>query len=177
MRNQILPGRVFLKLINFCFYRNNENERQSNKSDTQIQSIVLYDHACPLCRAEMQRLKALDRNAKLVLLDINSSEFNEDTWGVSRSAASAALHVFTPRDNWLIGMPAIRHVYAQVGLGWLMAPTGWPLVSPLADLAYRYFAPNRFVISRWLGMGQASESCSDNVCTNAHNQQGVERYD
>ncbi len=177
MRNQTLPGRVFLKLVNFCFYRNNENKRQSNEPDLLSRSIVLYDHACPLCRAEMQRLKALDHDAKLILLDINSPDFNEDSWGVSRSAASTALHVFTPNDDWLIGMPAIRHVYTQVGLGWLMAPTGWPLVSPLADLAYRYFAPNRFVISRWLGMGRTSVTCSDDVCTNAHYKQGGMRHD
>ena len=177
MRNPIVPERVFLKLLNFCHYRNNENKPKADDPDTVSGSIVLYDHACPLCRAEMQRLKALDLNAKLMLLDINSPDFSEDTWGVSRSAASAALHVLTPNGDWLVGMPAIRHAYAQVGLGWLMAPSGWPLVSPIADLAYRYVAPNRFVISRWLGMGRASATCSDDVCTNAPNTQGGMRHD
>lgn len=177
MHGQTTPLGVFLKLIDFCFDRNNGNNRQPHEPDLFTSSVVLYDHACPLCRAEMQRLKALDHDAKLILLDINSPEFSEAIWGVSREEASAALHVFTPDAKWLIGMPAIRHVYAQVGLGWLMAPTAWPLLSPLADLAYRYIAPNRFVISRWLGLGRAPETCSDDVCSNTAKQQGGFQHD
>jgi predicted DCC family thiol-disulfide oxidoreductase YuxK len=33
-----------------------------------------------------------------------------------------------------------RRAYALVGLGWLYAPSGWPLVSSLADWAYGLWA-------------------------------------
>ena len=161
MSRQDRPQRPFLQADDFCDYRNIENnDIEEKQPDLFSASIVLYDRACPMCRTEMERLKALDRNGRLILLDIHSVDFDEEAWGVTREAASRALHVFTVDNQWLIGMEAIRHVYQKVGLGWLLAPTGWPLVSPLAELAYRYIAPNRFVISRCLGLVRESASCS-----------------
>ena len=164
MFNNNSPLQVFLKLIDFCNYRNYENERQMSDRYVDNSAIVLYDHDCTLCRQEMQRLKSLDHEDRLLLLNINSPIFNAHDRGVSREEVSQALHVLTAEKIWLVGMPAIRHVYAQVGLGWLMAPSGWPLISRLADLAYRYIAPNRYVISHWLGLGKVNGKCTDNVC-------------
>jgi len=122
----------------------------------------------------MQRLKRQDRYARLVLIDINSAAFSEQTWGVSRAQAARALHVLTPDNNWLVGMPAIRHIYEQVGLGWLLAITRWPVISSVADLAYRTIAPNRQLISRWLGLQSSSTTCADAVCTHANNNGRVQ---
>jgi predicted DCC family thiol-disulfide oxidoreductase YuxK len=166
------PVRFFLKPGNFSFYRNYKNYRQYSAADIFAVSVVLYDHACPLCRTEMQRLKRRDKYARLVLIDIDSPAFNEQTWGVSRSQAGRALHVLTPDDEWLVGMSAIRHVYQQVGLGWLLAITQWPLLSSVADLAYRYIAPNRQVISRWLGLETTSSPCAETVCRYTNNDKG-----
>lgn len=170
-----IPQRVFLKLVNFCLFRNNINNRHASGTPGTGSSIVFYDHACPICRAEMLRLKARDRHARLILLDISSDDFDAQVWGIHREDAQAALHVLTPANAWLKGMPAIRHVYAQVGLGWLLAPTGWPLVSRLADFTYRHFAPNRFAVSRWLGLAYPPSSCSNASCvTPASRQAGGE---
>ena len=159
------PLRAFLKHIRFSLYRNQRIRLHEGEQSLFSSSIVLYDHACPLCRTEMLRLKQRDSHERLILLDINSDEFDEQVWGVSRAEASRALHVLTPQDRWLIGMPANRHVYARVGLGWLMAPSGWPLLSRLADVFYGYIAPNRLRVSRWLGLKTTSAVCRDEVCT------------
>jgi len=156
---------LFLKLCNFCYYRNYKNKEHHANIDKDSRSIVLYDHACPMCRAEMLCLKQRDRYGRLILIDINSQDFEKHARGVSRNDAAAALHVLASNHEWLIGMSAIRHVYAQVGLGWLMAPTGWPLIAPISDLAYQYIAPNRFLISRWLGGRRDAVTCSEEVCT------------
>lgn len=158
------PFRAFLKFTNFCYYRNNENVWKEPSQAVIDGAIVLYDHDCPFCRQEMLRLKSLDHGDRLILLNMNSSIFNEQYWGVTREDASQTLHVLTAEKIWLVGMPAIRHVYSQVGLGWLMAPSGWPIISRFADLAYRYIAPNRYVLSRWLGLGKAESKCTDKVC-------------
>ena len=158
------PIRGFLKTLNFSLYRNYANNRSERQADLFNVTVVLYDRACPICRAEMQRLKRHDKYARLVLIDIDSPAFNERTWGVTREQASQALHVLTPDDTWLIGMAAIRHVYERVGLGWLLVITRWPLISTLADTAYRYIAPNRYAISRWLGLGSESSRCADAAC-------------
>jgi len=172
LRQYRLAKGFFLKSYDFCFYRNNENNRQDEMADLFSVSVVLYDHACPVCRVEMERLKRRDRQERLVLLDISSPAFNEQTWGISHADASAALHVLTPTNEWLVGMPAIRHVYQRVGLGWMMAPSGWSVISPLADRLYRYIAPNRYAISRWLGLASSSTPCTDSVCTSAKLKQG-----
>ena len=164
LRQYKLAKGFFLKTYNFCFYRNNENKRHGNDADIFAVSVVLYDRACPVCRIEMERLKARDKHERLVLLDISSPAFSEQSWGVSHAEASAALHVFTVDNQWLIGMAAIHHVYRQVGLGWLMAPTRWPIVAPIADRFYLYFARNRYVFSRGLGFKSAPDVCTDEVC-------------
>ena len=165
MIKRILPLRAFLKQVDFCNYRNNENKPPRTDQGGLNKSIVLYDHTCPLCRQEMQRLKSLDDDDQLVLLSINSPLFSEAYWGVSYKDVSRSLHVLTAEKIWLVGMPAIRHVYAQVGLGWLMAPSGWPVISWFADMAYRFIAPNRYFISHSLGIRNNNSRCSDKVCS------------
>lgn len=101
MLNNIHPLRGFFKIVNFVIYRNYENNEQKTEPRLLSSAIVLYDHACPLCRKEMQRLKARDRHGRLLLLDINSADFDESDWGVTRHEASQALHVLTAQDQWL----------------------------------------------------------------------------
>lgn len=164
--------RVFLKSAYFSLYRNYKNKRQQQDADLFNVSVVLFDNACPLCRAEMLRLKRFDRHARLVLLDINSPAFNPDTWGIDYADAARALHVLTPDNEWLVAMPAIRHIYERVGLGWLMAPTRWPLFSSLADRAYQWIAPNRQVLSRWLGLQAVASHCGQQTCTPVTTKRG-----
>lgn len=165
-----MPIRAFFKKLNFCHYRNHENIQQTCDNIASHTSIVFYDHECPFCRQEMQRLKSLDDDDRLIMLNMNGALFNEKYWGVSHADASRTLHVLTAEKVWLVGMPAIRHVYDQVGLGWLMAPSGWPLISNLADIFYHQFASNRYAISRWMGLGKKDEQCTDRVCmTNKQN--------
>jgi len=45
-------------------------------------------------------------------------------------------------------MEVFRRAYGAVGLGWLLAPSRWPLLGRLFDAAYRWFARNRL---RWTG--------------------------
>lgn len=150
----------FFTTDNFGFYRNYCFPRTI---PGETRSVVLYDRSCPICRTEMHRLKARDQHQHLSLIDISAKGFDPEYWGFPLQQLSAALHVQQPDGRWLIGMAAIRHVYAQVGLGWVMAPSGWPLLSRLADRLYANFAPNRQVLSRWLGL-QTSTPCSDELC-------------
>jgi predicted DCC family thiol-disulfide oxidoreductase YuxK len=44
-------------------------------------------------------------------------------------------------------METLRLAYAAVGLGWVMRPTGWPLLLPLFDRMYAGFARHRYGFS------------------------------
>jgi len=126
-------------------------------------TIVLYDGACPLCRTEMLRLKRRDPGNRLRLVNIAAPDFNAPAWGFSQAALGMALHVRSPEGRWLIGMAAIRHVYARVGLGWLLAPTGWWPLRRVFDAMYAWVARHRLPVSgrlRALGYGRCDERCA-----------------
>jgi len=126
-------------------------------------TIVLYDGACPLCRTEMLRLKRRDPGNRLRLVNIAAPDFNAPAWGFSQAALGMALHVRSPEGRWLIGMAAIRHVYARVGLGWLLAPTGWRPLRRVFDAMYAWVARHRLPVSgrlRALGYGRCDERCA-----------------
>lgn len=133
--------------------------------------LVMYDHACTLCRTEMRRLKLRDREQRLELLDISAPEFAPDSYGFTHTALQAALHVRDARGQWLVGMAAIRAVYRAVGLGALMMPTGWPILRPISDRAYAWLADQRMPVSAWLsrrlGYGLVSVRCDKHACAAA----------
>jgi len=158
------PARAFLKIMSFCNYRNYKNKRRYTDETAGSPGLVFYDHDCPVCRAEMRRLKALDRANRLQLVNIRDPGFSEQYWRVGLAEFSQAMHVLTGKRIWLVGMPAIRYLYAQAGRGFLLAPSAWPLFAPLADYAYRKFASHRFAVSRWLGMAGVKGFCNDGLC-------------
>ncbi|MBT2745286.1 MULTISPECIES: DUF393 domain-containing protein [unclassified Lysobacter] len=132
------------------------------------QVIALYDRACPLCRAEMHRLKAGDRHDRLRLVDIADPRFDAAQWGFELDALRNSLHVRAADGEWRIGVPGIAEAYRAVGLGWLTWPLRVPGAGRLAARAYRWIAPNRHRVSRWLGYREAGQDaaphCDDGHC-------------
>ena len=126
-------------------------------------TLVFYDGACPVCAKEIAILRKHDHAGTLQPVDIAAPEFNEHEWPVSIAGMNAALHVLRPDGVWLKAMPAIRHIYTAIGKGWMLAPTGWPLISTLFDRAYAWFAGNRMPMS---AMSAMSARLGVNVCRN-----------
>ena len=120
---------------------------------------VLFDGDCPLCVREIAMLRRLDRGSgRLGLQDIASPEFRAARYGVDHATLMARIHGVLPDGRLIEGMEVFRRAYAAVGLGWLLAPTAWWPLRPLADAAYRWFARNR------LRLTGRSESCSEDRC-------------
>ncbi len=151
----------------------------SNKHLRSPTIIVLYDHACPLCRTEMMKIKARDQGPSgkraLKLIDISAANFDAHAYGFAPEALSEALHVRDRAGYWHIGMDAIRLVYREVGLGWAFAATGWPGLRSLFDKAYVSLARNRVTVSSFLinrlGMNLiGANSCNDDRCALHDNQ-------
>ena len=113
---------------------------------------VLFDGACPLCRREAAIWQRLDRGrGRIGLLDVASADFQAAEYGIARAQAMAEIHGILPSGAVVRGMEVFRRAYAAVGLGWLLAPTAWPLLRPVFDRAYRWFAGNRLRLTgrRW----------------------------
>ncbi|RZL03361.1 MAG: DUF393 domain-containing protein [Rubrivivax sp.] len=119
---------------------------------------LLYDASCPVCRLEMNELRHRDDQGQLVFVDISAASFDlANHWPTSHpdnvphrptlQDMNAALHGIGPDGQVYTGVETIRLAYAAVGLGWWWAPTRWPLLRPLTELAYRWFARHRYGIS------------------------------
>jgi predicted DCC family thiol-disulfide oxidoreductase YuxK len=132
---------------------------RSNREREQWQIRVLFDGECPLCRREIRMLERLDRGRGYIdLEDISQPGFDPAAYGLDGERVMAQIHGVLPDGSAIEGLEVFRRVYAAVGLGWLMAPTRWPLLRDVSEAGYRIFARNRL---RWTGRESA---CGSDRC-------------
>lgn len=114
---------------------------------------VLIDGDCPLCKREANFLARLDRGqGRLVLEDIAAAGFDPSRYATSMDAVMGTIHGVLPDGRLVTGMEVFRRAYGAVGWGWLLSWTAWPLLRPLMDRAYSFFAKHRL---RLTGRGNA----------------------
>jgi predicted DCC family thiol-disulfide oxidoreductase YuxK len=135
---------------------------------------LLYDRRCAVCRLEMDELRERDRDQKLRFIDISQDGFDATPFGATLEELNARMHAVDAQGRTHRGVPALRLAYAAVELGWLWAPTGWPLLRKLAGAFYAVFARHRYVISRVAAplieriaaarMARRMRRCANGVC-------------
>ena len=124
---------------------------------------VFYDGACPICRKEAAFLRWLDGGRqKLLLEDINAPDFDPARYEATMEQVMGQIHGVLPSGRLVTGMAVLRRTYDAVGLGWITAPTNWPVLRPLFDAGYRWFADHRL----WL-TGRFSP-CHSSHCRTPH---------
>lgn len=121
---------------------------------------ILYDSECPFCRLEVNWLKRMDRRDELRAVDIAAPDFDPAPYGTSLEALMGSLHGVDAQGQMTRGMETFRQAYAAAGLGWLVAPTGWPVLRPLFDLIYRLFARHRVGLGRMFGRKCTADRCA-----------------
>lgn len=121
---------------------------------------ILFDGNCPYCRLEVRWLERWNRKGHLAFEDIAGSTFDPAPYGRSRNELMAVLHGVFPDGRIIQGPEVFRQAYRAVGLGWVLAPTGWPLLRPLFDRLYRCFARHRVSLGRLVG-----RKCDADACT------------
>ena len=121
---------------------------------------VLYDGECPFCRIEAKWLSSLGRDGQLIVEDIATANFNAARYGTTLPDLMGTLYGVYPDGSQTRGMETFRAAYRAVGLGWLLAPTGWPFTRPLFDLLYRLFAHNRVRMGFLFGRGCKAGRCA-----------------
>jgi predicted DCC family thiol-disulfide oxidoreductase YuxK len=109
---------------------------------------ILVDGACPFCRAEGNYLRLMDLGrGRIVVEDITSPQFDPAKCGLTFDDVMGQVHGILPNGRVVKGMEVLRRAYAAVGLGWMLAPTAWPILRPLSDACYHWVARNRIRIS------------------------------
>jgi|TARA_R110002153_G_scaffold273196_2_gene443370 predicted DCC family thiol-disulfide oxidoreductase YuxK len=116
----------------------------------KTQLTVFYDGYCPLCLAEMNHLKKLNKEAKLNFVDIQEPSFSVVYPHLSWSALNARIHAQLPDGSLISGLDVTYLAWKLVGKGWVYAPLRWPIIRWFADLAYLGFARHRYTLSFWL---------------------------
>jgi predicted DCC family thiol-disulfide oxidoreductase YuxK len=111
------------------------------------QLSILYDGNCPLCCAQKEFLQRFDHMGKLNFHDIHSSNRPLLPPSIESESIQQEIHCILPDGQTLRGMEVIRTAYKQIGLGWLIAPTEWPVFRPIFDALYQLISRNRLKIS------------------------------
>jgi predicted DCC family thiol-disulfide oxidoreductase YuxK len=120
---------------------------------------VFVDGSCAFCRSQGEVLRWLDDGrGRIVIEDITAPEFDPNRYGLSQDQVMREIHGVTWDGRILRGMDVFRKAYDTLGFGLLTAPTGWPFVRPVADMAYHWFSRNRHLLSSLPG------ACSSGTC-------------
>ena len=119
---------------------------------------LLYDGACPLCLREVKFLKRRDLQGRLAFVDIDQHAYNPAQWkGISYRDAMVRIHAVRSDGEILKDVAVFREAYRCVGLGWIYAPTEWPVIGLLIDRLYRLWASQRL---RMTGRASLEQLCN-----------------
>ena len=118
----------------------------------QLQKLTLfYDGACPLCQAEILFLSGRNKAHLLGFIDINSAQYDPMKVGVSCEQALAAMYGQYADGTLINGVSVFPEAYRRADLPFLAWIFSRPVLQPMLQVGYRFFAKNRHAISRILG--------------------------
>ena len=121
---------------------------------------ILYDGECPLCRREVRFLQSRNRRGHLAFEDITAPGFDPTVYHKTPYELMGAIHGVFPDGRVINKVAVFREAYRAVGLGWLLAPTGWPGLRWCANKFYEWFAPRRIAIGRIFGRNCETGTCA-----------------
>jgi predicted DCC family thiol-disulfide oxidoreductase YuxK len=121
---------------------------------------ILYDGECPFCRVEASWMRSLSRGGALALEDIAAPDFDPARYGRRLPELMGRFHGVFPDGRLTEGVETFRQAYRAVGLGWLAAPTGWPVLRQIFDWGYILFARYRVPLGRLFRRKCSSDRCS-----------------
>jgi|TARA_B110000116_G_scaffold124614_1_gene108031 predicted DCC family thiol-disulfide oxidoreductase YuxK len=122
----------------------------SDASLKKPELTILIDGGCPLCVMEMRQLKGKDTKNLIETIDILSDDFTLRYPHINADTAMQVLHGELADGTWISGLDVTHKAWTLVGQGWRTSFLRWPLVRPIADRLYLYFASNRDFISKVL---------------------------
>ena len=122
---------------------------------------MLIDGECPLCKREVAWLRRRDRHGRLVFIDIAETGFDAGRFGKTQDELMGSIHAVLPSGDLVTGVEVFRRAYRAIGLGWIVAPTAWPVLRPLFDAMYRVFARVRPRLQRG---GKGDRDCDTGRC-------------
>ncbi|MBW4482150.1 MAG: DUF393 domain-containing protein [Tildeniella torsiva UHER 1998/13D] len=110
---------------------------------------LLYDGDCPLCLREVNFLRQKDNGRGLIAFtNIADDNYNpNDNGGVDFATAMGRIHAVKADGTVIQNVEVFRQVYDTLGIGWIYAPTRWPILGALVDWAYGVWANWRLAVT------------------------------
>ena len=110
---------------------------------------LLYDGDCPLCVREVNFLQKKDAGRGLVqFVDIADDAYDPaQHGGVDFETAMGRIHAVLADGTVIKNVEVFRRIYSILGIGWIYAPTRWPLIGPLVDKLYDIWADLRLQVT------------------------------
>jgi predicted DCC family thiol-disulfide oxidoreductase YuxK len=102
---------------------------------------LYYDGQCPLCSAEMEKLK-LHADNNLQLVDIHS--LPESASLPAKQVLLSNLHLKQDSGNFLIGLEATVAAWQHTRFGVFFRWLRWPVLRSIADRVYTRWAKRRY---------------------------------
>ncbi|MCH2176484.1 MAG: DUF393 domain-containing protein [Lentisphaeria bacterium] len=119
---------------------------------------IFYDSLCPICLKEISFLQRKDIEKKVDYIDITDPEFKPEKYGFTIEDCIGQICGIRTSGKRIMGLEVFRMVYSEIGYGYLMNWTGWPIMRFFADIGYRIFAKIRPKFSKF------SPSCENGRC-------------
>ena len=107
---------------------------------------VFFDGDCPLCSKEIQWLQSRT-GSRVLYTDISDSEFVASEHGLTQQEFMDQIRGRLVGGDIITGVPVFRELYNRAGLGWLAAPTRWPVIGQVVEIAYGVFAKYRLRVT------------------------------
>ena len=93
-------------------------------------------------------LRSRDTLKNIVFVDIGSPSYKPELFGgIGYREAMGRIHGITSSGEVLKDVQVFYEAYRLVDLGWLYAPTRWPVFRQFANLAYRFWAYSRLLLT------------------------------
>lgn len=110
---------------------------------------MLYDGECPLCLREVNFLRKKDAGRGLVnFVDIADDDYDPALHGgVDFATAMGRIHAVMADGTVVRNVEVFRRIYSILDMGWLYAPTRWPVIGPVVDKLYDVWADWRLKVT------------------------------
>lgn len=105
---------------------------------------IFYDGACHLCSREMDHYKKLREKDKFDFIDITSSDFRADEFGLDRKFLDIEMHVMDENGQIHTGVRSFIEIWKRI--------PSWQWVARLASLpgVYHLMCVGYFVFARFV---------------------------
>jgi len=136
----------------------NDNIRSSNlnqnlksrRSTYMLKLILFYDGSCPLCAKEILLLKKYDTRNEIQFEDITLDNFSDRFSNIDLAKADAIIHGQLPDGKVITGMDVTFLAWEIVNHNKWLRLFKLPLLRPITDWCYLFFAKHRRRITRLL---------------------------